>query len=313
MEKYEKLEKVGEGTYGKVYKAVEKSTGKLVALKKTRLEIDEEGIPPTALREISLLQMLSTSLYVVRLLTVEHVHRSTTVKSPSKATTKSNLYLVFEYLDTDLKKFIDSYRKGTNPKPLDPNLIQKLMFQICKGVAHCHSHGVLHRDLKPQNLLLVKDKELLKIADLGLGRAFTVPLKSYTHEIVTLWYRAPEVLLGSTHYSTGVDMWSVGCIFAEMVRRQALFPGDSEFQQLLHIFKLLGTPSEQQWPGVTSLGDWHAYPKWKPQDLTRAVPSLSPQGVDLLSKMLQYNPAARIAAKTALDHPYFDSLDKSQF
>lgn len=209
MEKYEKLEKVGEGTYGKVYKAMEKGTGKLVALKKTRLEMDEEGIPPTALREISLLQMLSTSIYVVRLLCVEHVHQPST-KSQSP---KSNLYLVFEYLDTDLKKFIDLYRKGPNPKPLEPFLIQKLMFQLCKGVAHCHSHGVLHRDLKPQNLLLVKDKELLKIADLGLGRAFTVPLKSYTHEIVTLWYRAPEVLLGSTHYSTAVDMWSVGCIF----------------------------------------------------------------------------------------------------
>ncbi|XP_013717949.1 cyclin-dependent kinase B1-1 isoform X2 [Brassica napus] len=237
MEKYEKLEKVGEGTYGKVYKAVEKSTGKLVALKKTRLEIDEEGIPPTALREISLLQMLSTSLYIVRLLCVEHV-----LKPPAK----SNLYLVFEYLDTDLKKFVDSFRKSANPRPLGDPLIQKLMFQLCKGVAHCHSHGVLHRDLKPQNLLLLKDKELLKIADLGLGRTFTVPLKAYTHEIVTLWYRAPEVLLGSTHYSTAVDMWSVGCIFAEMVRRQALFPGDSEYQQLLHIFKLLGTPTEVQ-------------------------------------------------------------------
>ncbi|XP_010504209.1 PREDICTED: cyclin-dependent kinase B1-1-like [Camelina sativa] len=310
MEKYEKLEKVGEGTYGKVYKAMEKGTGKLVALKKTRLEMDEEGIPPTALREISLLQMLSTSIYVVRLLCVEHVHQPPSTKSQPP---KSNLYLVFEYLDTDLKKFIDSYRKGPNPKPLEPFLIQKLMFQLCKGVAHCHSHGVLHRDLKPQNLLLVKDKELLKIADLGLGRAFTVPLKSYTHEIVTLWYRAPEVLLGSTHYSTAVDMWSVGCIFAEMVRRQALFPGDSEFQQLLHIFRLLGTPTEQQWPGVSTLRDWHVYPKWDPQDLTLAVPSLSPHGVDLLTKLLKYNPAERISAKAALDHPYFDSLDKSQF
>ncbi|KAH9737131.1 cyclin-dependent kinase B1-2 [Citrus sinensis] len=264
MEKYEKLEKVGEGTYGKVYKAKDKATGQLVALKKTRLEMDEEGIPPTALREVSLLQMLSQSLYVVRLLC-------------------SNLYLVFEYLDTDLKKFIDSHRKGPNPRPLPPTLIQSFLYQLCKGVAHCHSHGVLHRDLKPQNLLLDKDKGILKIADLGLGRAFTVPLKSYTHEIVTLWYRAPEVLLGSTHYSTAVDMWSVGCIFAEMVRRQALFPGDSEFQQLLHIFRMLGTPTEKQWPGVSTLRDWHVYPQWEPQNLPRAVPSLSPEGVDLLS------------------------------
>ncbi|CAN6581694.1 unnamed protein product [Malus baccata var. baccata] len=303
MEKYEKLEKVGEGTYGKVYKAKDKATGQLVALKKTRLEMDEEGVPPTALREVSLLQMLSQSLYIVRLLCVEHV---------DSKEGKPVLYLVFEYLDTDLKKFIDSHRKGPNPGPMPPSLVQSFMYQLCKGVAHCHSHGVLHRDLKPQNLLLDKERGILKIADLGLGRAFTVPLKSYTHEIVTLWYRAPEVLLGSAHYSTGVDMWSVGCIFAEMARRQALFPGDSEFQQLLHIFRLLGTPSDKQWPGVSSLRDWHVYPQWEPQNLARAVPALEPEGVDLLAKMLKYDPAERISAKAALDHHYFDTLDKSQ-
>ncbi|CAL0308610.1 unnamed protein product [Lupinus luteus] len=312
MEKYEKLQKVGEGTYGKVYKAIEKATGQIVALKKTRLEMDEEGIPPTALREVSLLQLLSQSIYIVRLLSVEHIDKVPKASTPS-AQTKHILYLVFEYLDTDLKKFVDSYRKGPNPRPLPPSLIQSFLFQLCKGVAHCHSHGVLHRDLKPQNLLLDQQKGILKIADLGLGRAFTVPLKSYTHEIVTLWYRAPEILLGSTHYSTGVDMWSVGCIFAEMARRQALFPGDSEFKQLLSIFKILGTPTEEQWPGVTSLRDWHVYPRWEPQNLARAVPSLGPHGVDLLTKMLKYNPAERISAKVALDHPYFDTLDKCQF
>ncbi|KMS96406.1 hypothetical protein BVRB_9g225480 [Beta vulgaris subsp. vulgaris] len=309
MDKYEKLEKVGEGTYGKVYKAKEKGTGQLVALKKTRLEMDEEGVPPTALREVSLLQMLSQSLYVVRLLCVEHVDK----KNATTGVAKPLLYLVFEYLDTDLKKFIDSHRKGPNPRPLPPTQVQSFLFQLLKGVSHCHSHGVLHRDLKPQNLLVDKDKGILKIADLGLGRSFTVPLKSYTHEIVTLWYRAPEVLLGSTHYSTAVDIWSVGCIFAEMVRRQALFPGDSEFQQLLHIFRLLGTPNEEQWPGVTSLRDWHVYPRWEAQNLARAVPSLGSAGVDLLSNMLKYDPAERISAKAALDHPYFDDLDKSQF
>ena len=212
MEKYEKLEKVGEGTYGKVYKAKDKLTGQLVALKKTRLQMDEEGVPPTALREVSLLQMLSQSLYVVRLLSVEHIDANN-----SDDDSKSNLYLVFEFLDTDLKKFIDSHREGPNPRPLSPSLIQSFLFQLCKGVAHCHSHGVLHRDLKPQNLLLDQERGILKIADLGLGRAFTVPLKSYTHEIVTLWYRAPEVLLGSTHYSIAIDMWSVGCIFGNII------------------------------------------------------------------------------------------------
>lgn len=138
MEKYEKLEKVGEGTYGKVYKAKDKETGQLVALKKTRLEMDEEGVPPTALREVSLLQMLSQSLYIVRLLCVEHV-------DSKKEHGKPLLYLVFEYIDTDLKKFIDTYRKGPNPGPLPPSLVQSFLYQLCKGVAHCHSHGVLHR------------------------------------------------------------------------------------------------------------------------------------------------------------------------
>ncbi|CAI9112568.1 OLC1v1013034C1 [Oldenlandia corymbosa var. corymbosa] len=265
MDKYEKLEKVGKGTYENVYKAKDKVTGQLVALKKTRLEMDEEG-PPRSVPPPN------ASL-------VAHIVDG----SKKDGNGKPLLYLVFEYLDTHLKKFIDSHRKGPNPRPLPPAQIQSFLFQLCKGVAHCHSHGVRHRDLKPQNLLVDKNKGILKIAHLGLGRAFTVPLKSYTHEIVTLWYRAPEVLLGSTHYSTGVDMWSVGCIFAEMARRQALFPGDSEFQQLLHIFRLLGTPSEKQWPVVFSLRDWHVYSQWEPQDLARHVPSLGQDGLDLLS------------------------------
>uniref|UniRef100_N1QQF1 Cyclin-dependent kinase B1-1 n=1 Tax=Aegilops tauschii TaxID=37682 RepID=N1QQF1_AEGTA len=258
MEKYEKLEKVGEGTYGKVYKAQDKATGQVVALKKTRLEMDEttKGSRPP---------------------------RSATKGGGAGGGGKPVLYLVFEFLDTDLKKFVDAYRRGPAPKPLPTQVVKSFLYQLCKGIAHCHGHGVLHRDLKPQNLLVDKEKMILKIADLGLSRAFTVPMKSYTHEIVTLWYRAPEVLLGATHYSTSVDIWSIGCIFAEMVRKQALFPGDSELQQLLHIFKLLGTPTEEDWPGVTALRDWHEFPQWKAQRLTRAVPTLEPEGIDLLS------------------------------
>ncbi|KAF3486720.1 hypothetical protein F2Q69_00054813 [Brassica cretica] len=269
MEAFEKLEKVGEGTYGKVYRAREKATGLIVALKKTRLHEDEEGVPPTTLREISILRMLARDPHIVR-----------------------------------------SFKQAGQNIP--QNTVKSLMYQLCKGMAFCHGHGVLHRDLKPHNLLMDRQKMTLKIADLGLARAFTLPMKKYTHEILTLWYRAPEVLLGATHYSTAVDMWSVGCIFAELVNKQAIFAGDSELQQLLSIFRLLGTPNEQVWPGVSKLKDWHEYPQWKPLSLSTAVPNLDESGLDLLSKMLEYEPVKRISAKKAMEHPYFDDLpDKS--
>ena len=130
-------------------------------------------------------------------------------------------------------------RLGKGPAfPLDPMIVKSFMYQLIKGTAHMHKHGVMHRDLKPQNLLVddTGPHPLLKVADLGLGRAFSIPIKAYTHEIVTLWYRAPKVLLGCTHYAPAVDVWSVSCIFGELVRKQALLQGDSELQQLLHIF-----------------------------------------------------------------------------
>lgn len=301
QENYEKLEKIGEGTYGKVYKARDLTTGQLVALKKTRLEMEEEGVPSTTLREISLLQMLSESNHIVKLLCVEHIEENN----------RPCLYLVFEYLNTDLKKYMDRNGKGPD-HPLDTQLIKSIMYQLLKGTAHMHKHGTMHRDLKPQNLLVDTSTPhpLIKVADLGLGRHFSVPIKAYTHEIVTLWYRAPEVLLGATHYAPAVDMWSVGCIFAELVRKQALFPGDSELQQLLHIFKLLGTPSEDTWEGVSKLKDWHEFPQWRPQDFTQVFPRLCPDGIDLLKRMFEYDPAKRITAIQAMRHPYFDNLDK---
>ncbi|XVE94353.1 hypothetical protein REPUB_Repub02eG0001900 [Reevesia pubescens] len=274
MEAFEKLEKVGEGTYGKVYRARERATGKIVALKKTRLHEDDEGVPPTTLREVSILRMLSHDPHVVRLMDV---------KQGLNKQGNTVLYLVFEYMDTDLKKFIRSFRQSGHLIPV--STVKSLMYQLCKGVAFCHGHGVLHRDLKPHNLLMDRKTMTLKIADLGLARAFTLPIKKYTHEILTLWYRAPEVLLGATHYSTAVDMWSVACIF--------------------------GTPNEQVWPGVSSLPNWHEYPQWSPQNLSSAVPNLDTDGLHLLSQMLQYDPSKRISAKKAMEHPYFADLNKA--
>lgn len=213
------------------------------------------------------------------------------------------MYLVFEFLDQDLKKYIDYVQK-----PLPIMLIKSYLEQILKGIAFCHSHRVLHRDLKPQNLLIDRTG-VIKLADFGLARAFGVPVRTYTHEVITLWYRAPEILLGGKQYSTPVDIWSIGCIFAEMVTRQPLFPGDCEIDELFKIFQVLGTPNEQIWPGVSQLPDFkQTFPKWTGKGLAAVVKDLDPLGLDLLSKMLIYEPGRRISAREALAHPFFDDL-----
>ncbi|XP_070336034.1 cyclin-dependent kinase 3 isoform X5 [Odocoileus virginianus] len=279
MDVFQKVEKIGEGTYGVVYKAKNKETGQLVALKKIRLDLstppsfslncctplsrETEGVPSTAIREISLLKELKHP-NIVRLLDVVH--------------SEKKLYLVFEFLSQDLKKYMDSIPASELP----PHLVKSYLFQLLQGVNFCHSHRVIHRDLKPQNLL-ISELGAIKLADFGLARAFGVPLRSYTHEVVTLWYRAPEILLGCQFYSTAVDIWSIGCIFAEMVTRRALFPGDSEIDQLFRIFRTLGTPSEAMWPGVTQLPDYKgSFPKWTSKELEEIVPNLEPEGQDLL-------------------------------
>jgi cyclin-dependent kinase 2 len=253
-----------------------------VALKKIRLENEEEGVPSTAIREISLLKEL------------QHPN---VVKLKDILFEDNKLYLIFEYLEFDLKKYMDK-----NKATLTDATVKSLLYQILCAIAHCHSHRIIHRDLKPQNLLLDRNG-IIKLADFGLARAFGLPIHTLTHEVVTLWYRAPEVLLGQKEYSLPVDIWSIGCIFAEMAQRKPLFTGDSEIDQIFKIFQLLGTPDEGQWHGVTQLRDFKpTFPKWKPQSIAKRVPNLDPAGVDLLTKMIALEPSQRISAKAALSH-----------
>ena len=289
MDKFQKLEKVGEGTYGVVYKARDKKTGDLLALKKIRLEAEDEGIPSTAIREIALLKQLQHP-NIVRLYDVIH--------------TDKKLTLVFEFLDQDLKRFMDAC--GENG--IQAETTKSFLYQLLRGIAFCHEHRVLHRDLKPQNLLINMTGEL-KLADFGLARAFGIPVRNYTHEVVTLWYRAPDVLLGSRKYSTSVDIWSVGCIFAEMVNARPLFPGTNDADQLMKIFKILGTPNATTWPEMTQLPEYKEnFPIYPGVNLKKVIRKLEPAGMDLLERMLEYDPAKRISAESALLHPYFRDL-----
>uniref|UniRef100_A0A8C7YGE5 cyclin-dependent kinase n=1 Tax=Oryzias sinensis TaxID=183150 RepID=A0A8C7YGE5_9TELE len=288
LESYIKLDKLGEGTYATVYKGRSKLTDNLVALKEIRLE-HEEGAPCTAIREVSLLKDLKHA-NIVTLHDIVHTDKSLT--------------LVFEYLDKDLKQYMDDCGNI-----LSMQNVKIFLFQILRGLAYCHRRKVLHRDLKPQNLL-ISDRGELKLADFGLARAKSVPTKTYSNEVVTLWYRPPDVLLGSSEYSTQIDMWGVGCIFYEMAAGRPLFPGSTVEDELHLIFRLLGTPTEDSWPGISSIEEFKSYkfPKYKAQPLINHAPRLDNDGLDLLMSFLKFESKKRVSADEAMRQPYFRSL-----
>ncbi|KAF2747627.1 Pkinase-domain-containing protein [Sporormia fimetaria CBS 119925] len=290
---FQQLEKLGEGTYATVFKGRNRQTGELVALKEIHLD-SEEGTPSTAIREISLMKELKHE-NIVLLHDVIH--------------TENKLMLVFEYMDRDLKRYMDS--KGDRGA-LDPATIKSFMYQLLRGIAFCHENRVLHRDLKPQNLLINTSGQL-KLADFGLARAFGIPVNTFSNEVVTLWYRAPDVLLGSRTYNTSIDIWSAGCIMAEMYTGRPLFPGTTNEDQLQKIFRLMGTPSEESWRGISQLPEYKPnFPVYATTDLGEILRDVDANGLDLLRSMLRLRPDQRISAQQALEHPWFHDLPLRQ-
>ncbi|TGZ57902.1 hypothetical protein CRM22_009807 [Opisthorchis felineus] len=236
LESYKKLDVLGEGSYATVYRGYSHVMCRSVAVKEIRIN-PEEGLPFTAIREASLLKALRHANIVIL---HDIVH------------TKNTLNFIFEFVQSDLSKYIENHPQG-----IRLHNVRLFLYQLLRGLAYCHDRHILHRDLKPQNLLISGAGEL-KLADFGLARAKSVPSRTYSHEVVTLWYRPPDVLLGSTTYTASLDIWGVGCIFTEMVSGVATFPGSKDaVDQLDKIFRIMGTPSETTWRGVSKL------PKYK--------------------------------------------------
>jgi len=287
--RYEKIEFLGEGQFATVYKAKDVETDAIVAVKKIKVGSQAEakdGINRTALREIKLLQELKHN-NIIGLLDVFGY--------------KSNVSLVFDFMDTDLEVII----KDTSIV-LTPSHVKAYTLMTMQGLEYLHNSWILHRDLKPNNLLINSDG-VLKIGDFGLAKFYGSPNRIYTHQVVTRWYRSPELLFGARMYSTGVDMWAIGCIIAELLLRVPFLPGESDLDQLTRIFHTLGTPTEQTWPGVTSLQDYIQFKVFPGIPLRDIFIAAGNDLLDLLSALLSVNPAERINCSDALQMPYFSN------
>ncbi|PIA47815.1 hypothetical protein AQUCO_01400421v1 [Aquilegia coerulea] len=285
-ELYDKLDKIGQGTYSNVYKARDRDTGKIVALKKVRFDTSE----PESIR------FMAREIMILRHLNHPHV-----IKLEGLATSRMqySLYLVFEYMQTDLSRVI-SRPDGRLTEPQ----VKCYMLQLLSGLQHCHERGILHRDIKGSNLLIDKHGTL-KIADFGLANYYNPNQKRpLTSRVVTLWYRAPELLLGSTDYGFGIDLWSAGCLMAEMFAGRPIMPGRTEVEQLHRIFKLCGSPSEEYWKKLKLPTSFRPPQPYKPS-LVEAFRDFPECSMGLLTVLLALDPSYRGTALSALQSEFF--------
>ncbi|KAH0795155.1 AChain A, Cyclin-dependent kinase 2 [Histomonas meleagridis] len=285
-------EKLGEGTYGVVYKAKDTRDDTIVALKVMKFDQESNGISQTTLREISILS------------SIDHPNL---LKMKDIILENNSLTIVTEFLEYDLYTFLYKRRK----RPLDQRLIRSYGYQLLCGLYYLHSHRIVHRDLKPANLLIDMAGNI-KICDFGLSRYFSIPLRKYSPNVVSEWYRPVELLYGAKNYDVSVDIWSLGCCLAEMSRRYPLFPGDTDIDMLHKIFEILGTPSKDEIPSFPEELR-SSFKEHEQQDLKVVFNSDDEYFVDLIKKMLEYNPSKRITALEALNHPYFNDIPKTLY
>lgn len=324
MDNYRKIEKIGEGAHGVVFKVESlrvandsfwatifnkeekgynvRASGtkrkmnhdvkigglpsRTLAMKKIRMRKKTEGLSIEAIREIKMLQELDHPNVMKVIDIFNH---------------EQNINIVMPYMELDLDVMIK-----TDSVSFSPGDVKMYMKMILQGIDYCHRNWVLHRDIKPANLLLGSDN-VLKLADFGLAKIYGSPDRELSHQACTLWYRAPELLFGARSYGPGADMWSVGCIFGELMSRKAMFKGANELNQLQIIFSFLGTPRESDWPGLTSLPQYTKFAECSGLSFKERYRAASDHAVDLITRLLTYDPQKRISAKEALSHSYFTS------
>lgn len=301
---YERLARVSEGTYGVVWKARDLATQEIVALKQIKFDSEQlqhQGFPVTALREINVLLALS--------------HQSIVgVKEMVVGSGNDKVFMVMEYFELDLQRALKEKRQY--PNVLRQAELKGIMQQIISATNHMHTNWFLHRDLKTSNILVHRSGRVA-LCDFGLARRYQDPPKALTQLVVTLWYRSPEVLFGEARYGPAVDIWSLGCIFGELICQEAILQGQGELDQINKIFEMVGGPTETSWPGFFQLPSAEIF-RWKPIEniqLPQRFPINAPphsrqtfldgNGYNLLSRMLMLDPKKRITAKEALEHPYF--------
>lgn len=292
VEHYRKLNRIDEGTYGVVYRAQELDTGEVVALKQLKVNASksEEGFPVPSLREVILLSKLDHPNVV-------------SLREVVVGNSPLHIFMVMEYAEHELRALLERHSFSVAE-------VKCLMKQLLSGVDHLHERWVIHRDLKTSNILLT-NVGVLKVADFGLARHYGEPLRVYSKNVITMWYRAPELLMGQKQYTTGVDIWSVGCVFAELFLRKPLFPGKSELNQLTLIYDLVGVPTEETWPGYEALPNRRNFafklslPRWRAVFKEPPEGPLSDMGLELLRSLLTCCPDRRVSAEGAHEDPYF--------
>ncbi len=294
IEKFQKLERIGKGSYAVVFKAKEKDTNQIVALKKYILQDDEDnGIPESSLRELAILKMCNHPNIIEMLWYDNNNFR----------------YFSMRPYRFDLKKYLRNVY-GTTPL----ETVRDLSYQILRGLYYLHSYGIAHRDIKPHNILVhtIEGKVTAVIIDAGAGRRFDIVNRECpkSHIVCTLWYRSPEILLGYKHYYYEIDVWSVGCVIAEMMTKKAIFPGDSEIDQLYKIFQVFGTPNNQNWKGVSELPDYKTiFPKWENKYRKKYTSDkYDPTLLDLIETALTMDPLSRPRIDQLLFHPFFETV-----